>query len=296
MTHHQNPEPETTPLALLGPLVARRRVARCFRGMRVQAGLSLDEAASKLDVKRSGLHRLESGETAPHVHIARSMMDLYDQYMPDLLDTIRVSRQRGWWREYRVSNRDYVGWESGASGLLEVAVVRIPDLLQTEDYTRTLFVGQEQLADEISTRRIRQQRLTRLDYPLEARIVLDESALRNRLGSSDVMRDQLMHVTAVAECPNVHIRLLPADTGGNVRTSGFRLLGFHDHEDPPVLYADCAQATVREDRQEHVTEARRAFDAIEAVALSEEDSVTLIKRMARELYSSEQAQTDRKTA
>lgn len=284
------------PLALLGPLVARQRVARIFREMRKGAYLTLEEAASKLDTKKNSLHRLETGAAVPNVHIARSMMDFYDQYMSDLLDLIRVARQRGWWRDYRVSNGDYLGWETGATALREVAIIRIPDLLQTEDYTRALLTGQEQLSHEIKTRHIRQQHLTRPDHPLTARMVLDESTLRNRLGTPDVMSDQLTHVAATAEHPNVHLRLLPATAGGHVRTSGFRLLDFYHAEDPPVLYADCAHTTMREDRHEHVTEARRAFDAIEAAALSKDDSITAIQHLARELYSPKQSQPDRRSA
>ena len=283
-------------LSVLSPLVARRRVARCFREMRRQAGLSLEQAAARLDLKRSGLHRLETGGSIPHVHIARSMMDLYDQYMPELLDTIRASRRRGWWQDYRVLNRDYLGWEAGAAALREVAVVRLPDLLQTEDYARELLAGRDHLADEIKTRRIRQDRLTSSDCPLTFTAVLDESALRNSVGNARVMRAQLARVVECAAWPTVQVRVLPASTGAGVRTAGFRLLAFDHSDDPPVVYADCAHATVREDEREQVDEASRAFDAVASAALSEEDSVAFIQLLSRELYPSDQITVERKSA
>ncbi len=282
--------------SVLSPPVARRRVARCFREMRLAAGLTLEEAAVRLDLKKSGLHRLESGGSLPHVHVARSMMDLYDQYVEDLLDTIRAARHRGWWQDYRVLNRDYLGWEAGAATLREVAVLQLPDLLQTEDYARELLADRDHLADEIKTRRIRQDRLTSSDGPLVFTAVLDESALRNSVGNAHVMRGQLARVVECAAWPTVEVRVLPASAGAGVRTAGFRLLAFDHSDDTPVVFADCAHATVREDEREQVHEAFRMFDAIASAALSEDDSVTFIERIARELYPSEKITVERKSA
>jgi transcriptional regulator with XRE-family HTH domain len=285
----------TDPLSVPSPPVARRRVARCFREMRLAAGLTLEQAAVRLDLTRSGLHRLESGGAIPHVHIARSMMDLYDQYLPDLLDTIRASRRRGWWQGYRVSNRDYIGWEAGAALLREVAVVRLPDLLQTAEYAHELLAGRVHLSDEIAARRIRQDRLNSLS-PLRFAAVLDESALRNSVGDARVMRDQLAHVVECAAWPTVQINVLPASAGARVRTAGFRLLAFDHSDDEPIVYADCAHATVREDDRVQVGETSRVFDAITSAALTEEDSVAFIQDLSQELYPSEKSTSRRKSA
>ncbi len=230
------------------------------------------------------------------MHIARSMMDFYDKFMPNLLDWIRASRRRGWWADYRVPNCDYLGWEAGAAAVREVAVVRLPDLLQTEGYTRELLAGRDHLADEVRTRRIRQARLTGPGSPLTFTAVLDESALRNCVGDPKVMRGQLVRIMECAERPNVDVRVLPADAGASVRTAGFRLLEFDDSDDLPVLYADCAHTTVREDRPEQVAEARRAFNTIASAALSEEDSMAFVRQLSRELYPSESTTMERKSA
>ncbi len=254
--------------------------------MRRQAGLTLELAASKLDLARSGLHRLESGISVANVHVARSMMDLYDQYAPDLLDMIRAARRRGWWQDYRVPNRDYLGWEAGAAAVHEVAVVRLPELLQTEVYARELLAGRDELIDEIKTRRIRQQRLDDSDRPLAFTVVLDEAALRNCVGEPSVMRRQLAHVIECGDRANVRVRVLPSSTGARVRTAGFRLLEFDHPDDSPVMFADCVHATVREDGSERVAETRQVFEAVASAALSEEDSIAFIRDLSRELYPS----------
>lgn len=62
--------------------------------MRQQAGLTLEEAAARLDKTRSGLHRRETGYTKTDVHLARSMMDLYNIPDATLLDEIRKAARQ----------------------------------------------------------------------------------------------------------------------------------------------------------------------------------------------------------
>ncbi len=39
--------------------------------------------------------------------------------------------------------------------------------------------------------------------------VLDESCLRNAVGSPEVMRDQCAHLLGVGRCPNIRIQVAP---------------------------------------------------------------------------------------
>jgi DNA-binding XRE family transcriptional regulator len=248
--------------------------------MREQAGLTLDQAAPRLDLTRSSLNRLETGTTLVNVHVVRSMMDLYDQYSADLLDTVRAARRRGWWHGYRVANPDYVGWETGAGHVLELAAARVPELLQTEDYTRALLADSVDIGAELAARRIRQRRLSE-DASLVLSVVLDEAAVRNTVGGPDVMRAQLAHLVACSSWPAVTMRVLPADAGARVRVGGFRLLDFDHPDDLPVVYLESAVGELREEEAERVIAVRRAFDSISAAALSVEDSQTFVEQLTR---------------
>ncbi len=160
----------------VSPPVARRRVARQVRLMREQAGLTLDQAAPRLDLTRSALHRAESGGSQVSVHLVRSMMDLYDKYSPDLLDTVRAARRRGWWHGYRITDLDFVAWEAGATHVRELAVARVPDLLQTENYARALLGDSKDLRAELAARHIRQGQLTGAAGRLAVSVVLGRSS------------------------------------------------------------------------------------------------------------------------
>ena len=71
------------------PMILRRRLGRRIKRLRESAGLSLDEAALRLEKTHRSLNRYETGESAIDMHLARSMMDLYDVYDGDLLDYVR---------------------------------------------------------------------------------------------------------------------------------------------------------------------------------------------------------------
>jgi DNA-binding XRE family transcriptional regulator len=224
------------------PLLARRRVTTTVRGMRQRAALGLKEAASLLDLSRSALNRMETGATPITVHLARSMMDFYDQYSPTLVANVRAAREKGWWRDYRFSADHYIGWESGASHIREVTTSRIPDLLQTEDYARALLIEGTDAERDLTVLKIRQHRLTTPPQPppsalsapsLRLSVVLHESALRNEVGSPDVMRAQLEHLRTPH--PAVSIRVLPANTGARFNAANFRLLEFDHPDDPPIV-------------------------------------------------------------
>jgi DNA-binding XRE family transcriptional regulator len=269
--------------------------------MRHDARLSLEEAAPRLDLTRSSLHRLETGVTVANVHIARSMMDLYDVRMPDLLEVIRAARRRDWWHGYHVTGHEYIGWEAGATCVYEVAALRVPDLLQTEDYTRHLLLRDlsEQspdgrLSDEVSTRRKRQARLTDSEDPLSYTVILDESTLRSSVGSPDVMRAQLDHIAESASWPAVNVLVLAA--GSHPRCGGFRLLEFDHPDDPPVLFADLIDSERREDSADLTKSTRQQFDLIASAALPPDASIDRVRTMADELYPHQCDAQQRNTA
>jgi DNA-binding XRE family transcriptional regulator len=265
----------------VSPPVARRRAARQARSMREQARLTLDQAAPHLDLTRSALHRMEVGQTQITVHLARSMMDVYDQRVPDLLDTIRAARLRGWWQDYHAEDLEFVAWEAGASHVYEWAVVRVPELLQTEDYARTLLPDTDHLADEMAVRRMRQRRLVDESNPLALTVVVHESALRNQVGGYEVMRAQLHNLVGRAAWPSVTIRVLPATAGAHIRAAGFQILDFDHPDDLPVMYAEFPGGAVRKEGAQPIAAARQIFDSAHAAALSCEDSQEFITQLTR---------------
>jgi DNA-binding XRE family transcriptional regulator len=83
--------------------------------MRERAGLTMEEAAARLDMSRTSLFRVESGEYRANVHLIRSMMDLYDCYLEDLLDQAREALKPRWFHQYPLVDMGYVDVETEAA-------------------------------------------------------------------------------------------------------------------------------------------------------------------------------------
>lgn len=93
----------------------------------------------------------------------------------------------------------------------------IPGLLQTPDYAHALFSQVEsgdEVEEHVRARLSRQRRFLSDDGPLYV-AVLDESCLRNVVGSPAVMRDQCAHLLDVGRRPNIRIQVAPASLRGS---------------------------------------------------------------------------------
>jgi transcriptional regulator with XRE-family HTH domain len=281
---------EVTGVAQTSPTFRRRRLARRLRQMRENAGLTLEDAARRLDKTRSALGRIEAGLTKADVHLIRSMMDFYDQYDPDLIDLVREANRPGWWTKYNINDRGYISTETEASAVLEFSLVNIPGLLQTEGYMRALFAtrearrSRERTANDVAARLHRQRRLTDDEFPLTLVAIIDEAALRRNVGGAEVMREQLRHLVGASELSTVSLQVLPSGAGAHLGMDGaFIILTFPDGEDPPVLYVEYILGSLQIEGPEEVAEARLVFDNLRSAALSPSDSVAFIERVADEL-------------
>jgi hypothetical protein len=254
--------------------------------MREAAGMSIEDAAAALDKHHNSLYRLEAGETRLDVHLARSMMDIYDHYDPGLLDQVREALRPGWWTAFGLRDMGYVDVESAASVVWELALIHLPGLLQTESYARAVLETgwlkrtKPELANQIQVRLIRQQRLTSEDDPLRLVALVDENALRQQIGGAEVMRDQLEHLVMLAELETVTLCVLPRSLGAHAgQVSAFTLLDFPDAEDPSLLYVAYATGALHIEDPEQVRRARLLTDQLLGRALSTADSVALVERI-----------------
>lgn len=276
-------------MAATHPPFRRRKLARRLRRMREQAGLSIEEAAALLDKHRNALYRIEAGETKVDVHLARTMMDVYDHYAPDLLDQVRHALEPGWWTTYGVRNMGYVDVETEAAGVREVALVNIPGLLQTEDYARAVLEARalnwtkSELAGHVKVRMVRQERLTSQENPLYLTALIDETALRQHIGGGRVMQNQLEHLIMAAGLDTVDLRVLPLTLGAHAGQDGaFTLLDFPDPEDPSLLYISYATGALHSEDPEQVSRATVLFNNLLGRALAPDESVVLIEEALHE--------------
>jgi transcriptional regulator with XRE-family HTH domain len=278
--------------AHVSPVLLRQEIGRRLRAARETARLGLETAAPLLDTSTSTLSRIENGVTPVTVHLVRTMMDVYDQRLDDLLDLVRAARRPGWWKAYGISDTDFVALETGAGLVNEYQVTFVPGLLQTADYTRALFESvrrprdEEWVINQLAVRTIRQERLTDDTNPLDLHAVIDEFALRKPVGGPAVMRAQLRHLALVTELPTVTLQVLPASVVSNeAMIGGFILLDFPSAGQPSLAHLVHALGTERKDKAEQVRAAKLRFEHVRSLALAPADSVALIEQVSTELWS-----------
>lgn len=267
------------------PTFRRRRLARRLRQMREAAGLTLDAAAPRLDKTRSALSRIETAQSKADVHLVRSMMDLYDLYDPGLIELAREAHRPGWWKKFGIEDRGFIDLETEASIELELSLVHIPGLLQTEAYMHALFASGLTAAtgarqgNGAAVRLLRQDRLGDEEFPLELVAILDEAALRKNVGGTEVMGEQLNHLVRQADLPSVTLQVLPNSVGPHVGLDGaFIILGFPE-DDPDVLYVSHITGAIHIEHPADITAAKIAFDRLRSEALNPQDSVAFIERV-----------------
>lgn len=272
--------------ALRRPSYRRRKLGKRLKALRESAGLSMEDAAKRLDKPRTSLLRIESGQYKADVHLVRSMMDLYDQFEAGLVDEARDALKPSWLSTYRVEDMGYVDVEIEAARVSEYACQVVPGLLQTEDYIRAVIKGSrtqrtpEHADNQVTVRLIRQERLTSEENPLELVAIIDEAALRRELGGPELMRAQLRHLIEMADLSTVTLQVLPLGVGVHSAMEGaFTLLDFPDPDEQPLLYQAYVTGALHIEAQGEVCEARLAFEALRSEALNPTDSVALIERL-----------------
>ena len=278
------------------PTVRRRRLALELRRLREAARLTCEEVAEHLECSASKISRVETGRVSVSPRDVRDMLELYgvpaDQ-RESLVQLARDSRQKGWWHAYSDTMQPqmatYIGLESAASEIRIYEVSLIPGLLQTEDYARAVIRAgmvnspAEDIERRVSLLMARQPAVVR-DDPPKVWAVLDEAALRRRVGGSGLMRLQLEHLLAQAALPNVAVQVIPFAGGAHPAMGRpFIILVFPERVDTDVVYLeDLTSALYLEDVAE-VDRYNVFFNHLRATALSFDDSAALITSVLKDI-------------
>lgn len=293
MNNIGNPDPARPAAIIEGvpnrPPFRRRRLGKKLARMRVRARMTLDDAAAALYKTRSALHRIEKGETLVDVHLVKSMMDLYDQFDPELIEQTQRARERGWWTSFGIEDQGYIDVETEAACVLDLSPLIIPGLLQTPAYMRAMFEShrlprtKRWLENDIRVRQIRQERLLDPDNLLQLHAIIDEAALRKVVGGPEIMREQLEYLLRMAELPNITLQVVPHEAGiPDGMSSGFTLLTFPEPEEAGVLYIEYVTGALHIEDERELRAARLTFEHAASKALSPEASAALIERVLAE--------------
>ncbi|QCD60948.1 helix-turn-helix domain-containing protein [Streptomyces hawaiiensis] len=182
--------------------------------------------------------------------------------------------------------RNFALFEAEAVSRFSYDPLLVPGLLQTEAYARAVFAGHcpplsEEIIDQHTEARLsRQKLLTRVPLA-ELSFIISEEALRDPVGSPEVMRAQWQRVLEVAALRNVEVQVMPVRRGFHPGKNGpFVVVETHEHKQLGYFESQGVGCIVSEPAE--VSAFALRYGKLRSQALNVEESARLIERMVGE--------------
>lgn len=132
--------------------------------------------------------------------------------------------------------------------------------------------------------RIERQVILRRENPPSYIAVLDEAALRRRVGTVDTMRAQLQYLLNSAELAHAILQVVPFSSGVYIGQDGsFNILSFTQPHNPDVVYIESPAGSLYLEKHEEVQHQIDAFALIRAAALGKQETNAFIRTLMTEL-------------
>lgn len=166
--------------------------------------------------------------------------------------------------------------ERVAQRIVVVSPLLIPGLLQTSDYTRVIMAGAPDSELRVALRSGRRDILTRRN-PVELVALIDSEALIRPVAPPDVMADQLRHLLAMAERPNITVQVASSTAPGYhpMLAGPFELIEFPKGR--PIVLLDHHRSSAFLLHEDDVTQFIEAADMVrQEVAMTPKESAEVI--------------------
>ncbi|WP_149548414.1 helix-turn-helix domain-containing protein [Streptomyces marokkonensis] len=272
------------------PTARQMRLATELRRLREAAGLNSRQAAALLGVAPAQITHIESALAGVSEQRLRRLASHYactDEEFIDALVAMAADRTHGWWEEYRgflpTSFLDLSELEYHARFLRHVAILYVPGLLQTEDYSRAVFSSRlpELTSAEMELRIQHRKARQKFTIPYEA--VIHEAALRIRVSDRATARAQLARLLELSDADHITVRVIPLDLDGFARASSTMTYVGGPLPKLDTVVRDALHGSAFIDSEAQLNTYRTSFHKVEAVSLDPERSRDFIRSLAKEL-------------
>jgi Domain of unknown function (DUF5753)/Helix-turn-helix domain len=272
--------------------VRRMIVGAHLRRLREEKGISRADAGYTIRASESKMSRLELGRVAFKERDISDLLVYYGVNDPErrdeVLRLVREANRPSWWREFDDVMpqylQNYIGLEEAASTLRTYEIHFVPGLLQTPDYARAVLsstvpplTGRD--LERAVTLRLTRQLVLERERPLTVWAVVDESALRRRVGDRATHRAQLEHLVELAERPSIAVQVLPTETGLHAGGGPFSILRFDDPGLPDVVYVESLVGASYVDKGEYVERYAEVLNRLSVKSLTPDESLTFIRKL-----------------
>ncbi|MFI6282193.1 Scr1 family TA system antitoxin-like transcriptional regulator [Streptomyces sp. NPDC050988] len=265
-------DPSSSPRALIGAEL---------RHARERKGLSQSELGEPLFVSGSFIGQLEAGTRRLHLEYAAQIDEILDTngFFERNCKALAKSKYPDHFAEAAEA-------EAVATAIREYATLLIPGLLQTRAYAEAVFRAYKPTAPKAEIDPLVAARLERahlLDDPTTPLLwaILDEAAIRRKVGSGAVMGEALQHVAKLAREHRIIVQVLPFDAGAHASMTGaLKLMEFEDA--PSLSFVEGPDMGKLLDDPATVARHTLTFDLLQAAAHSPQDSLALLESVAQD--------------
>jgi Domain of unknown function (DUF5753) len=248
-----------------------------------------------LECDRSKISRIETGLRGIRPKELRELLTEYGIGAREQRTLIAIADPRttrgGWWHEYAdilpAGYRDLMVMETLASEILVYDATQVPDLLQTASYARAVAGSDPDVTEPGTLDRLTKVSTTRQQGIMSqcgtaVTAVIGEAALRQQVGSADVMHDQIRWLADVSgTCPWVTLQVLPFESGIHPNcTGGMSILRFAEAPGLGVVHLRGLDGGVCRIDQAAILGHIRAFTHLQLSALTPDRSAQLLHDMA----------------
>jgi hypothetical protein len=236
--------------------------------------------------------RWETGDRAPDptdVAQVLTVLDVSGERYDEILSMSRGTHEPRWLAvtlpEQRAQLAALLDLEATAVAITDVSPLLIPGLLQTGEYIREIMetggVPSNELSTRVAVRIGRREAINRPD-PAHLTVLLGEAALRQVIGTRELLVRQLRYVLELAARPNVELRVLPYGSGWHPALEGpFTLIDTVN--DDPVVHLENRRSGLFLHEHEDVQSYRQAVDTLLKVAMSPASTNEFIAQVIEEL-------------
>jgi transcriptional regulator with XRE-family HTH domain len=264
---------------------ARKALGAHLRDIRKDAGLTARAFASAADWHYTKVSKLENGARTPSQADIREWCRICraEDQAPDLIAAARdvETMYAEWRRQLRAGMRRSqaarlpVYERTSLFRLYEPAL--IPGILQTAQYAASVigsFLAFTQAATDLAEAVAARMEWQKIIYDdRDFRVILEEQALRTRVGDAGIMAGQLDRLLAVTSLPSIELSIIPASATRKVMPSG----GFQIFDDE-MVQAETVSAELTVTTPQEIALYARRFALLRESAVSGRDARSLIHR------------------
>ncbi|MFE9750650.1 helix-turn-helix domain-containing protein [Saccharothrix saharensis] len=266
--------------------LARERLSRELRRLRTEAKMTGTATARATGMSQSKLSKIENGMLLPSVTDVERLVAELSATRETRVELVELARQlhaeaetrrvvlhRGAHRHQQTVARI----EARATTSRFFQNAGVPALLQSENYLRVVLNTTPPHEQDTAIATLRARRARMDDLGKRFVFLLAESALRWRMGSADLMCEQIDHLVQIIRRPNVQLGVVPWTADANL----VALHGFQVYDERVVtLSVLTGNATITDPHD--VREYLGLFGRLERLAVRGDALEDLLEQISRD--------------